>query len=64
MPDYSDGKVRLTEAEKAIVIGMNGAIRKQAEKGLSHNIGAVHFDGPVLRDILLADREITEQLRR
>lgn len=64
MPDYADGKVTLTEAEKAIVRGMNGAIRKQAEQGLVSNIGAVHFDGPVLRDMLEAHRELTERFRR
>lgn len=61
MPDYSDGKVSLTEAEKAIVEGMNwGAANRLG----CHNIGAVHFDGPVLRDVLMMHREITDRLRK
>lgn len=45
MPKIVDGKPELTADEERLVRGMNNA-------GRSGGIGALHFDGAVLRDMV------------
>jgi len=60
MPRYAAGtgangiRVSLTDAEKALVNGMN---RSAAQLPRHANIAALHFDGQVLIDLLLIQSE-------
>src|SRR5262249_27622530 len=52
MPRHVRGKVSLTESEEELVRGMNAAHRNRGS-----NIGALHFDGPDLANVLAVHRE-------